>query len=129
MIPMHTPLLSHKPKSTSTLLIALLGSSRKRSSQSSALRASAHRSPRLFAQALIAVLGSSRKRSSQHLHGHILVAGNVLHVHALQAVEVDLKSRHEVEQVLQGDRALHPGQRRAQAAVDSVAESEVLRFG
>src|SRR6185503_9557311 len=49
------------------ILIAVLCSSRKRSSLSFALRASAHRCPLLFAQALIAVLCSSRKRSSLSL--------------------------------------------------------------
>src|SRR6476469_610570 len=45
-------------------VIGTLGSSRKRSSVLSALRARAHRYSRLFAQALIGTLGSSRKRSS-----------------------------------------------------------------
>ena len=49
-------------------------------------------------------------------------------LHALQAVEVDLVARHEVQQVLERDRALHAGQRGTEAAVDAVAEPEVLRL-
>src|SRR4051794_18509463 len=67
--------------------------------------------------------------SLQHLHWHGLVAGDVLHRGASQTVEIDLVARHEIEKVFQGDRTLHPGQRRAEAAVDAIAKTEVLRLG
>ena len=49
--------------------------------------------------------------------------------HPLALVPHDLVARHEVEQSLERDGALHPGQRRAQTAVHPVAEAEVLRLG
>ena len=56
-------------------------------------------------------------------------ARHVLHRHPLAVVPDHLVARHEVEQPLQRDRALHPGQRRAQTAVHPVSEAEVLRLG
>src|SRR5690349_15301036 len=64
--------------------------------------------------------------SAQHLHRNILPANDILHMHAAAVVEIDLVARHEVQQLLQCDGTLHPGQCRAQATVDAVAETEVL---
>src|ERR1700716_266751 len=58
--------IGHDSSVTAALILALC-SSRKRSSWPSALRASAHLGPLLFAQALILALCSSRKRSSLFL--------------------------------------------------------------
>ena len=58
----------------------------------------------------------------------MVVAGDVLHVDTLQAVEVDLVARHEVEQMIQRDGAFQAGQRCPEATVDAVAEAEILRL-
>src|SRR4051794_6747257 len=98
MMPMHTPLLSHSPKSTTIFRVM--------------------RDPApLLAGSL------------QHLHRDVVVAGDVLHVYAFQALEVDVIARHEVEQVLKCDRGLQAGQCRTEAAVDAIAEAQVLRLG
>src|ERR1700752_1981466 len=91
MMPMHTPLLSHSPKSTTTF----------------------------FTSAPL----------SQHPHRHVLPADHILHVYPLTPVPVDLVSRHEIKQRLDGRRAFQPRQCRAQAAVNSVAEAEILCLG
>ena len=49
-------------------------------------------------------------------------------LNALQTVEVDLVARHEVQQAFERNRALHAGQRGTEAAVDAIAEPEVLRL-
>src|SRR6201996_2826761 len=65
----------------------------------------------------------------KYLHGYILPAGDVLHVHPLAARPVHLVARHVVEEPLQREPAFQPGQRRAEAAVNPVSETEVLRLG
>src|SRR6478609_642074 len=66
--------------------------------------------------------------SPQYLHRDMVVSRHVLHVDPLQTIEVDLVARHEVQQVLERDRALHPGKRCSEATVDAVTEPEVLRL-
>src|ERR1700742_3938372 len=64
-----------------------------------------------------------------HLDGHVLPARDVLHGHSLAPGPVHLVARHEVDQPLQRDPAFQPGQRRAQAAVNSIPETEMLCLG
>ena len=59
-------------------------------------------------------------------HRHVAPAQHVRHVHPLQAGAVDVVARDQVEQRLQRHPALHPGQRGAEAAVDAVAEVQVV---
>src|SRR5690349_503797 len=67
--------------------------------------------------------------SLQHLHGDVVVAGDVLHVDPLQAIEIDLVARHEVEQVLDRDHTFQACQRRPEAAVNSIAQPHMWRLG
>src|SRR6516164_10411123 len=67
--------------------------------------------------------------SPNYLHRYVLPAHHILHVNSLAAIPVHLIAGHVVQQLLQRERALHAGQRRAEAAVNPVAESHVLRFG
>ena len=57
-------------------------------------------------------------------HRDVLVAGDVRHVHPAQPVGVDLEPVPTGGQLLDGDPALHPGQRGAEAAVHPVAEAD-----
>ena len=66
--------------------------------------------------------------SAKHLDGYVVVPGHILHIDALQAVPDHLVAGHEVEQLVQRDSAFHPCQRRAQTAVNPVAEPEILRL-
>ena len=59
----------------------------------------------------------------------MVVARDILHVDLFQSVPLDLVAGHEVEQSLQRDGRFHPGQGRAQAAVNAVAEAEILCLG
>src|SRR3984957_14842823 len=92
MMPMHTPLLSHSPQSTSIFLVI---------------------------QAL----------SPQYLDRYVQPARNILHGDPLATVPIHLVTGHEVEQLLQSDPAFHPGQRRAQATVNPVPQTEGLCLG
>lgn len=56
-------------------------------------------------------------------------AGDVGHPHAAESVVVDVVVLQQVQQVFQGDGAFGAGQGGAQAAVDAVAEAEVLGSG
>src|SRR5271165_4428130 len=71
----------------------------------------------------------TQSTSSQYFHRYVQPARDVLHGDPFAALPVDLVAGHEVEQLLQCDPAFHPGQRRAQATVNSVAQAEVLCLG
>src|ERR1700759_2038318 len=92
MIPMHTPLLSHRPQSTSIFFVI--------------------QSP-----------------SAQYFHRYVQPARDVLHGDPFAALPVHLVAGHEVEQLFYRDPAFHPGQRRAQATVNPVPQTEVLCLG
>src|SRR5436309_2112058 len=92
MTPMQTPLLSHRPESTSIFFVTW-------------------------------------STSPQYLYRDIQPTRDVLHGDSLAAVPIHLVPRHEVEQLLQRDPALHPGERRAEATVNPVSQTEMLRFG
>ena len=57
------------------------------------------------------------------------VARDVLHADAAAAVPEHFVARHQIQQLLQRDPAFHSRERGAQAAVNAVAEPQVLRLG
>ena len=59
-------------------------------------------------------------------HGNVGPAAHVRHVHPPQSGPVDVITRNQVEQCFQRYPALHPGERGAEAAVDAVAEVQVV---
>src|SRR5271156_6374059 len=91
MTPMQTPLLSHRPQSTSIFFV-------------------------------------TQPTSSQDLHRDVQPAGDVLHGDSLAVIPLHFVAGHEVEQLLQPDPAFHPGQCRAEATVNAVSQTEMLRL-
>src|SRR5271170_4518975 len=67
--------------------------------------------------------------SSHHFYRDVEPAGDVLHGDSLAVIPLHFVVGHEVEQLLQRDPAFHPGQCRAEATVNPVAQTEMLRLG
>ena len=69
--------------------------------------------------------GTSR-RSANDVDRHVRPAGHVCHRDAPQARGVHPVFGHQVEHHVERDLAFHPGEGRAEAAVDAVPEIEVV---
>src|SRR5271156_7151670 len=92
MMPMHTPLLSHSPQSTSIFLLI-------------------------------------QATSSHPPHRDVEPTRDILHGDPLTALPKNFVAGHEVEQLLQRHTSFHAGQRRSQATVNPVSQTQVLRLG